>query len=169
MSFDSFRQATEALDQQLDLSDEADLRRLRVLAVVPDTLPPVFIYGSRVIDATFLETANAAQSASGQLIDLNARLNRAFYLTGLVMVGITLVLLLGVVVAGLWFSGRLIEPIGNIIAAARDMGQGSLDVRVPVSARQFSEYRALSDSFNTMASQLEQQRDDLRRCQPRLG
>ena len=94
-------------------------------------------------------------------MDLNARLNRAFYLTGLVMVGMTLVLLLGVVVVGLWFSGRLIEPIGNIIAAAQDMGEGSLDVRVPVSARQFSEYRALSNSFNTMARQLEQQRDDL--------
>ena len=51
------------------------------------------------------------------------------------MAGVTLILLVLILALGLWFSGRLIEPIGNIIAAARDMGQGSLDVRVPVSGR----------------------------------
>ena len=162
LSLSSFRQASEALDGRLDLSDQEDLRRLRVLSLVPDTLPPLFVYGSRVIDPAFLETATAAQMAAAELTDLNGRLNRAFFITGLVMMAVTFVLLLLVVMLGLWFAGRLIEPIGNIIAAARDMGQGSLNVRVPVSSRQFSEYRALSDTFNTMASQLERQQDDLR-------
>ena len=157
-----FRETAASLNGRLNLTLTEDFRIVRVMAVVPNTVPPIYVYGSQVVDPAFTESAQSARDARAELVDLEARLRWVFFVVSVILVLVALVLLLATITVALWFANRLLEPIGNIIAAAQDMGEGWLDVRVPVSDRQFSEFRTLSNAFNTMAGRLEQQQSDLR-------
>ena len=157
-----FRETAESLNGRMNLTLTEDFRLVRALALVPNTVPLLYVYGSQLVDPAFTEGVQSARRARAELVDLEARLRWVFFVVSAILVLVALVLLLATLTVALWFANRLLEPIGNIIAAAQDMGEGSLDVRVPVSDRQFSEFRMLSNSFNTMAGRLEQQQSDLR-------
>ncbi len=65
-------------------------------------------------------------------------------------------------VIGMFLTRRVVVPLSEVIAAARAVAEGDLSARVPVSGP--DDLRALSDSFNQMASALErsdQQRRNL--------
>ena len=158
----SFREAAQSVNGRLNLSLEQDFGQVKVLAVVPNTVPPLFLYGAQLVDSAYKESAASARQARLDLANIEGRLRLTFFLATAVLVLVALVLLFSATAVGLWFANRLLEPIGNIIAAAADIGEGSLDVRVPVSQRQFAEFQALTDSFNVMAGRLEQQQADLR-------
>ena len=158
----AFREATQSLNGRLNLSLDDDFQRVKVLAQVPNTVPTLFIYGSQLVDSAFVESAASARQAREELQNINSRLRYTFFVVSAVLIFVALVLLLGAAAFGIWLANRLLEPIGNIIAAASDIGDGFLDVRVPVSDRQFAEFQNLSQSFNIMASRLEQQQSDLK-------
>ena len=158
----AFRVAAQALNGRLNLSLDEDFRQVKVLVQVPNTVPPLFIYGAQLVDSSFADSAASARQAREELQNIETQLRLTFFIVSAVLIVVAMVLLLASAAVGLWFANRLLEPIGNIIAAASDMGEGSLDVRVPVSDRQFSEFQDLSRSFNVMASRLENQQADLR-------
>ncbi len=158
----AFRESSQALSGRLILDQAADFTQVKVLAPVPTTVPPVFVYGAQLVDTAFTESAESAREARAQLTRIEGRLRLTFFVVTALLILVALVLLFGATLLGLWFANRLLDPIGNIIAAAKDMGEGALDARVPVSDRQFAEFQALSNAFNTMAGRLERQRADLR-------
>ncbi len=158
----AFRESSQALSGRLILDQAEDFTQVKVLVPVPTTVPPVFVYGAQLVDTAFTRSAESARDARTQLTKIEGRLRLTFFVVTALLILIALVLLIAATLLGLWFANRLLDPIGNIIAAAKDMGEGALDVRVPVSDRQFAEFQALSNAFNTMAGRLERQRADLR-------
>lgn len=158
----AFREASQSLNGRLNLTSQEGFKQVKALAVVPQTVPPVFVYGSQLVDSAFTESADSAREARAQLSSIEVRLRLTFFIVSSSLIAVALVLLFGATALGLWFANRLLEPIGNIIAAAKVMGEGALDARVPISDRQFAEFRELSLSFNFMAGQLENQQADLR-------
>lgn len=79
-------------------------------------------------------------------------LKRATVYTILIFVGI-------LSVVAFVFADRLSRPISIISSAAQALGQGDLDTRVPVTGH--DEIGILSESFNTMAQNVQQSNDSL--------
>lgn len=73
---------------------------------------------------------------------------------------ISLTALLAAIWAGLWFAGRFVAPIRRLISAAQEVSTGNLNVHLPVR-RGEGDLRRLSQTFNTMTSELKTQRDAL--------
>ncbi len=79
-----------------------------------------------------------ARIASGILVPISA---------------ISLILAMFLVVVAFMLMRRFVNPLADVIFAARSVADGKLDTRIPVSGPQ--DLRGLSDSFNEMATALE--------------
>ncbi|WP_181776122.1 sensor histidine kinase [Amycolatopsis pittospori] len=64
------------------------------------------------------------------------------------------------VAAAVFAAGRIRRPVLRVASAARDLGDGTFDVRVPVKGR--DELADLARSFNTMAERVSESIEDLR-------
>ena len=73
---------------------------------------------------------------------------------------ISLTSLLAAIWAGFWFSGRFVAPIRRLIAAHRLSASGNLNVALP-ERRGEGDLRRLSQTFNSMTSELRAQRNEL--------
>src|SRR5215510_12220544 len=73
---------------------------------------------------------------------------------------IALLMLLAAVWLAILFASRLTEPIGGLMAAAERVRGGDLSARVEEGPPN-DELGQLARSFNRMASQIEQQREEL--------
>ncbi|HLY25221.1 MAG TPA: HAMP domain-containing sensor histidine kinase, partial [Aggregatilineales bacterium] len=72
----------------------------------------------------------------------------------LLLIGATIAALLAACAFGWWLSGRIVRPLAEIQAAARQMAGGKLDARAQVSGTS-SELSALGLVFNDMAGRIE--------------
>lgn len=79
---------------------------------------------------------------------------------GLLYIGIALIVLLSAIWLGINFANRLVSPIRRLMTAANEISTGDLSIRVPWS-KQEGDLGTLSQTFNTMTQQLQNQRDDL--------
>jgi two-component system nitrogen regulation sensor histidine kinase NtrY len=79
---------------------------------------------------------------------------------GLMYTMISMTALLAAIWTGLWFAGRFVAPIRRLIAGAREVSTGNLDVELP-ERRGEGDLRRLSSTFNTMTRELKHQRDAL--------
>jgi two-component system nitrogen regulation sensor histidine kinase NtrY len=79
---------------------------------------------------------------------------------GLMYTMISMTALLAAIWTGLWFASRFVSPIRRLIAGAREVSTGNLDVELP-ERRGEGDLRRLSSTFNTMTRELKQQRDAL--------
>jgi two-component system nitrogen regulation sensor histidine kinase NtrY len=79
---------------------------------------------------------------------------------GLMYTMISMTALLAAIWTGLWFAGRFVAPIRRLIAGAREVSTGNLDVELP-EKRGEGDLRRLSSTFNTMTRELKHQRDAL--------
>nr|WP_216217143.1 HAMP domain-containing sensor histidine kinase [Amycolatopsis aidingensis] len=64
------------------------------------------------------------------------------------------------VVAAVVAAGRIQRPVRRVAAAARELGDGDLDIRLPVRGR--DELADLTSSFNTMARRLSESIEELK-------
>jgi two-component system nitrogen regulation sensor histidine kinase NtrY len=79
---------------------------------------------------------------------------------GLMYTMISMTALLAAIWTGLWFAGRFVAPIRRLIAGAREVSTGNLEVELP-EKRGEGDLRRLSSTFNTMTRELKHQRDAL--------
>ena len=88
--------------------------------------------------------------------------NRGNFQISFIMIFVILALLLLMAAAwvGLTVSNQLASPISRLIRAAEEVSEGDLSVRVETSEDN-DEISTLTHTFNTMATQLETQRDGL--------
>lgn len=122
--------------------------------------PNLFLYASRVADS---ETLSQAKRAGRVLKDYNAllkrsaklqlQLNAALYLLSLTIIGLA-------VLAALRVADRLVQPVGELVDAARRVAGGDLSVRVSIT-RSRDEVGVLSRAFNRMTERLGEQNMDL--------
>jgi two-component system, NtrC family, nitrogen regulation sensor histidine kinase NtrY len=73
---------------------------------------------------------------------------------------ISLTALLAAIWIGMWFAGRFVAPIRRLIGAARMVSTGDMNVVLPIRKGE-GDLRRLSQTFNTMTSELKTQRDAL--------
>jgi two-component system nitrogen regulation sensor histidine kinase NtrY len=133
--------------------------RMEAMTPMPGT-KDLFLYASRVADR---ETLAQAKRASLVLKDYNAlldrsgtlqiQLNAALYTLSLTIVGLA-------VFTALRVADRLVQPVGELVDAARRVAGGDLSVRVSTS-RSRDEVGVLSRAFNRMTERLGEQNKDL--------
>jgi signal transduction histidine kinase len=112
------------------------------LAIV---LVGVLIVGGDAFMALMVQAGDTATHAR-QMFDASV--------TNVVLMAVVLAVLASIVVS-LFLARRLARPLADVSAAAQQLAQGDLSVRVPREGPE--EIRDLADSFNQMAASLDQQ------------
>jgi two-component system nitrogen regulation sensor histidine kinase NtrY len=129
----------------------------RVEAVVlldPDAR--LYLYVSRRVDPVVLSQVARARTA---LSDYNAMIERSRVLQlrfNAALILISLLIVAGVIWIALKLADRLVNPLGEIVDAARRVAAGDLSARVPVPKHQ-DEIATLANTFNRMTKRLEEQ------------
>ncbi len=133
----------------------------RIEAIAPiDLESGLFLYNARNSEARSFQSWEQAKSISTAyevLIQraraLQLRFNLALFLVSLGLVGVS-------VWFALRFADRQVEPLTDLVAAARKVGAGNFDLRVK-GRTGADEIGLLNRAFNRMTVQLEKQTDDL--------
>ncbi|MBI3162473.1 MAG: HAMP domain-containing protein [Chloroflexi bacterium] len=105
-------------------------------------------------DAAFTLRANGEQVGTLVIVDMNAPQRLAFATGVLAPVGMVSVFLaIFMTLIAILLVRRYVNPLADVIFAARAVADGKLDTRIPTEGPQ--DLQSLSESFNEMASSLE--------------
>ncbi|MBX7540657.1 sensor histidine kinase [Qipengyuania sphaerica] len=133
----------------------------RIEAVAPiDRQAGIYLYTSRNAEASGFRSWESARSVSTAYAELTRRaralqlrFNVALFFVSLALVGIA-------VWFALRFADRQVEPLTELVAAARNVGAGNFGMRV-AGRTGADEIGMLNRAFNRMTAQLEKQTDAL--------
>ena len=120
----------------------------------------LYLYTVRLIDPRVMEAQRLMRDNSDDYYALRDGQTQFKIAFALLYLGVTLIVLLAAIWAGLAMADRLVKPIGQLITAAGEVSQGNLNARVDPSGAD-GDLRALSDTFNAMTVRLRSQRDEL--------
>jgi two-component system nitrogen regulation sensor histidine kinase NtrY len=140
----------------------------RISALAPiDAESGIYLYNARNTEAAMFNSWSRAQaivssydSLTRDARTLQLRFNIALVLVSLFLVGIAIWF-------ALRFADRQVEPLTELIGAARKVGQGNFALRVEGRTGS-DEIGMLNRAFNRMTAQLEKQTDDLVRANRQL-
>ncbi len=133
----------------------------RVSAMVKLASHPGFLlYAARGVNPQVISYMRATQARLSEYEQIRRSRGPLTVLHGLMYSTTALTALLAAIWTGFWFAGRFVDPIGRIIAAAQEVSRGNLAVSLPV-IRGEGDLRRLSQTFNTMTTELRTQRDAL--------
>lgn len=129
----------------------------RIEALVPiDAQSGVYLYNARTTEETMFNSWSRAQSIvtaydrlTGSARTLQLRFNIALVSVSLLLVGLAIWF-------ALRFADRQVEPLTNLVAAARKVGQGNFALRLE-GRTGADEIGLLNRAFNRMTAQLEKQ------------
>ncbi|MEP6357075.1 MAG: PAS domain-containing sensor histidine kinase [Hyphomicrobiales bacterium] len=119
-----------------------------------------FLYAIRAVDPKVVEHLRNAELKSAEYSSLDASRTGTQVAFALLYLGVALVLLVSSVWMAINFADGLVNPIRKLMLAAESVSKGDLSVQVPVRKKE-GDIGALSDTFNTMTMQLNDQRRDL--------
>jgi len=119
-----------------------------------------YLYVIRPVNARVLQQLRATRANVAEYQLLEQRRAGVQVAFGLMYVAIALTLLLSAIWIGMWFANRLVAPIGQLMGAAEEISHGNLGVKVSVNPAD-GDLAVLGSTFNTMASELKTQRDEL--------
>jgi two-component system nitrogen regulation sensor histidine kinase NtrY len=125
-----------------------------------DNFNDTYLYVIRPVNARVLQQLRATRANVAEYQMLEQRRAGVQVAFGLMYVAIALTLLLSAIWIGMWFANRLVAPIGQLMGAAEEISQGNLGVRVDTNPAD-GDLAVLGSTFNTMASELKSQRDEL--------
>ncbi|MFN3988796.1 MAG: ATP-binding protein [Erythrobacter sp.] len=129
--------------------------RIEALTAI-DPSTGIFLYNARTTEESMFNSWTRAQSivAAYERLTGSARLLQLRFNVALVTVSL---LLVGLAIwFGLRFADRQVEPLTNLVAAAREVGQGNFALRVDGRTGP-DEIGLLNRAFNRMTAQLEKQ------------
>ena len=133
----------------------------RVAAVAKlNKYPGSYLYVVRGVSPTVMRHLRRTQAGVAEYEELRQRRGGLKIAHGLMYTMISLTALLAAIWVGLWFAGRFVAPIRRLIAGAQQISKGNLNVVLPVR-RGEGDLRRLSQTFNTMTTDLKTQRDAL--------
>jgi two-component system, NtrC family, nitrogen regulation sensor histidine kinase NtrY len=119
-----------------------------------------FLYVNRRASPEVLRQVASTRDALAQYKLLNDQ-RRSIFIRFMGLLGVlSMIVLLAATLAALYSADRLIAPIGKLIRAANKIGEGDFSARIPIKG-QADDLGALSQTFNRMTSQLQQQRSAL--------
>ena len=133
----------------------------RIEAIAPiDRVAGIYLYTARNAEGASFRSWERARSISGAYDELTTRaralqlrFNLALFFVSLALVGIA-------VWFALRFADRQVEPLTDLVAAARKVGAGNFGMRVE-GRTGADEIGLLNRAFNRMTAQLERQTDAL--------
>ena len=133
----------------------------RISALAPiDKQAGIYLYNARTTEVTMFNSWSRAQAIStaydtltSQARTLQLRFNIALVLVSLLLVSLAIWF-------ALRFADRQVEPLTDLIGAARKVGQGNFALRV-AGRTGADEIGMLNRAFNRMTAQLELQTQDL--------
>jgi two-component system nitrogen regulation sensor histidine kinase NtrY len=120
----------------------------------------VFLYVTREVSEDVVKYVALTEETVNEFRSLEASRFGVQVAFGILYLGVSLVVLLSAIWLGIAFANWLVSPIRRLIDAAKEVSRGNLSVAVSVKASE-GDLGALSDTFNTMTSQLRTQRSDL--------
>ncbi len=133
----------------------------RVAAIVALTSHPgFFLYVARGVNPQVITFLRATRARLDEYEQIRRSRGPLTVLHGLMYSTTALTALLSAIWVGFWFAGRFVDPIGRLIGAAQEVSRGNLNVALPV-IRGEGDLRRLSQTFNTMTTELRTQRDAL--------
>ncbi|MEL7197162.1 MAG: PAS domain-containing sensor histidine kinase [Pseudomonadota bacterium] len=133
----------------------------KIAALAPiDADSGIYLYNARTTEASLFNSWERAQAISASYESLTAdaralqlRFNIALFAVSLLLVGLA-------VWFALRFADRQVEPLTDLVGAARKVGQGNFSLRV-AGRTGADEIGLLNRAFNRMTAQLEKQTDAL--------
>ena len=133
----------------------------RVSAVVKlNSHPGFLLHVARGVNPQVISYMRATQARLDEYEQIRRSRGPLTVLHGLMYSTTALTALLAAIWTGFWFAGRFVDPIGRIIGAAQEVSRGNLAIELPV-IRGEGDLRRLSQTFNTMTTELRTQRDAL--------
>ncbi len=128
-----------------------------------ETMPGHLLYVARAINPLVVGLTRSTKAKLAEYEKLRKSRGPLTVVHGIMYLMTAMTALLAAIWTGFWFAGRFVAPIGRIIAAAQQVSRGNLNVQLPV-IRGEGDLRRLSQTFNTMTSELSTQRDALVRA-----
>ena len=119
-----------------------------------------YLYVIRPVNARVLQQLRATRANFDEYQTLEQRRAGVQVAFALMFVAIALTLLLSAIWIAMWFANRLVAPIGQLMGAAEEISHGNLGVKVDANPAD-GDLGVLGSTFNTMASELKTQRDEL--------
>ncbi|HEX9556930.1 MAG TPA: ATP-binding protein, partial [Reyranella sp.] len=121
---------------------------------------PLFLVTGHAVDLRVVDYIKSIQLAGSFYSQIEQAMQRSQLFIFLTCGAIALLMLLAAVWLAVLFASRLTEPIGGLMSAAERVRGGDLTARVEEGPPN-DELGQLARSFNRMASQIEQQREEL--------
>ena len=122
----------------------------------------LYLYTTRILSPKVMQHLAESAAAARDYKSMEQRRFETQLTFAMIYVVLTLVILLSAIWLGLSLADRLVLPISRLIAAARRLGDGDLESRVPVGRmRGNDEINELATSFNEMAQRLGVQQSSL--------
>lgn len=125
-----------------------------------DNFNDTYLYVLRPVNARVLQQLRETRANVAEYQLLEQRRTGVQVAFGLMYVAIALTLLLSAIWIGMWFANRLVAPIRQLMSAAQQISGGNLGVEVRVRPAD-GDLAVLGATFNTMTSELKNQRDAL--------
>ncbi|WCL52929.1 sensor histidine kinase NtrY-like [Gimibacter soli] len=123
-------------------------------------LRPTYLYVARDLNPQVVGYLEATRNAVADYDNLEGRRSNVQLQFSVVFIIVSLLILLAAIWIGLWFSGRLFNPLSELVDAAERVGAGDLTARVR-SVTAGDEVGTLSRTFNRMTDQLARHQADL--------
>ena len=120
----------------------------------------IYFYALTQVDPTVLNSIQLMSEITDEYKNLESGRLPLQIAFALLYVGISLTILLSAIWMGIAVADRLVAPIRRLISAADEVSTGNLSVIVP-SSRSEGDLRSLTETFNSMTSELRTQRDEI--------
>ena len=120
----------------------------------------LYLYTLRTVDGRVIDAQRQMRDNSDDYYALETGQTQFKLAFALLYLGVTLIVLLTAIWAGIAIADRLVKPIGRLIGAADEVSRGNLNATVDPAGAD-ADLRALSETFNGMTVRLRSQRDEL--------
>ncbi|WP_380877049.1 two-component sensor histidine kinase [Sphingomonas sp. DBB INV C78] len=155
------------LELRLPAASIAELRQGRARVVTDagdrvetvvrlDPEAEVYLYASRGVDPTVLQSVARARSARGDYASLLARSRSLQLQFNAALLVVSLLIVATAIFIALKVADRLVRPVADLVGAARQVAAGDLSARVTLP-RSHDEIGTLAAAFNRMTRKLEEQ------------
>ncbi len=156
-----FRPSAEVIKRatngELTIMTSTKVNKVYALIRLPNFIN-AYLYVGRPLDPNVTKAFNDTKSAVSEYANLENNRTQIAVVFMLIYVLIILILIFISTLIGLRFAKRIVEPITNVINATKVIKKGSFDISIPKS-NDFIELNRLTESFNTMSSELSIQRN----------
>jgi two-component system, NtrC family, nitrogen regulation sensor histidine kinase NtrY len=125
-----------------------------------ESMPDTYLYVFQRANPDVLERINTTKANVQEYRMLEQRRAGVQISSALMYVTIALTFLLSAIWIAIWFAGRLVAPIRQLMDAARQVSRGDLAAKVDVRPGD-GDLALLGSTFNTMTFELKSQRDEL--------